>query len=76
MSGRPSAALYEQAVAAAGVDPADVLVVRVTEAGIEVDALHPDDASWPVRTLRVTADVLRQRLGRQGLEGLRFSIES
>jgi hypothetical protein len=48
--------LYEQAVAAAGVDPDDVLVVRVTETGIEVDALDPDDERWPVRTRRVAPD--------------------
>ncbi len=48
-------ALYEQAVAAAGVGSEDVLVVRVTEAGIEVDVLDFDDARWPVRTLRVEA---------------------
>jgi hypothetical protein len=48
--------LFERAVAAAGADPADVLVVRVTEAGMEVDAIDPDDADWPVRTLRLVAD--------------------
>jgi|SRR5215216_4623687 len=44
--------LYKQAVAAAGVDPDNVLVVRITETSIEVDALDPDDARWPVRTHR------------------------
>jgi hypothetical protein len=56
--------LYEQAVAAAGVEPENVLVVRVTEAGIEVDAVDTDDACWPVRTRRVAADDLRQLVGR------------
>ena len=46
-------ALYEQAVAAAGVDSENVLVIRITEAGIELDVLDFDDARWPVRTRRV-----------------------
>jgi hypothetical protein len=50
--------LYEQAVAATGVDPEDVLVVRIGEAGIEVDAIDRDDVCWPVRTLRVTRRVV------------------
>jgi hypothetical protein len=50
--------LYAQAVAAAGVDPEDVLVVRIGEAGIEVDAIDRDDVCWPVRTLRVTRRVV------------------
>jgi hypothetical protein len=53
--------LYEQAVAAAGVDPDNVLVVRIAEASIEVDVLDPDDARWPVRTQRITPAELRQR---------------
>ena len=55
-------ALYEHCVAAAGVDPDDVLVVRVTEASIEVDALDPDDAQWPVRTHRVAPTDLCHRV--------------
>ena len=50
--------LYGQAVAAAGVDPEDVLVVRIGEAGIEVDAIDRDDVCWPVRTVRVTRRVV------------------
>ena len=46
--------LYEQSVVAAGVDPENVLVVRITEAVIEVDTLYPDDPSWPVRTSHVS----------------------
>ena len=45
--------LYEQAVTAADVRSENVLVIRVTEAGIEVDTLDFDDDRWPVRTLRV-----------------------
>lgn len=54
-------ALYEQAVAAAGVCSEDVLVIRVTESGIEVDTLDVDDARWPVRTLRVGTERRRSR---------------
>ena len=60
-------ALYEQAIAAAGVDPDNVLVVCITEASIEVDALDPDDAQWPVRTQRVAPANLPQRAGHHGL---------
>ena len=67
--------LYEQAVAAAGVDPDNVLVVYITEASIEVDALDPDDARWPVRTQRVAAAELRQRIGQHGLQGTKFNID-
>ena len=35
--------IYERAVAVTGVDPDDVLVVRVTERAIDVDAIDPDD---------------------------------
>jgi hypothetical protein len=52
--------LFELAVAAAGADLTDVLVVRVTEAGIEVDAIDPDDADWPVRTLHLVTDDLHR----------------
>ena len=45
--------LYEQAVAAVGARPENVLVIRVSEAGIEVDTLDFDDDRWPVRTRRV-----------------------
>lgn len=57
--------LYEQSVVAAGVDPENVLVVRITEAVIEVDALDPDDPSWPVRTLRVSTAELHQRVSQR-----------
>lgn len=67
--------LYEQAVAAAGVDPNNVLVVRITEASVEVDALDPDDERWPVRTQRVTPADLRQRVGQHGLQGAQFSSD-
>jgi hypothetical protein len=49
-------ALYERAVAASGANHPDVLVVRVSETAIEVDAVDFADAGWPQRTLRVTAD--------------------
>ncbi|MET1019215.1 MAG: hypothetical protein ABWX62_04450 [Microterricola sp.] len=45
--------LCEQAVEASGVEPESVLVVRITEVGIEVDAIDTDDARWPVRTKRL-----------------------
>jgi len=52
--------LYEQAVAASGVDPAGVLVVCLTEAGIEVDVVDYDDVRLPVRTQRVAVEELRR----------------
>lgn len=57
----------ERAVAAVGVDPDDVLVVRISERAIEVDAIDPDDLDWPVRTWRVTSEQLRERV-RQGVQ--------
>jgi hypothetical protein len=67
--------LFERAVAAARVDPDDVLVVRITEASIEVDALDPADPQWPVRTRRVAPGDLRQAVGQHDLEGTQFSID-
>jgi hypothetical protein len=55
--------IFERAVAAAGVDPDDVLVVRVTEGAIEVDAIDPDDLDWPVRTRLLTSGQLGERTG-------------
>ncbi len=53
--------LFEQAVAAADVDPESVLAVRITACGIEVDALDFDDACWPERTRFLTAAELSAR---------------
>lgn len=53
--------LFEQAVAAAGLDPDDVLVVRITETGVHVAVLDTDDERWPVRTVHVAADELSAR---------------
>lgn len=58
--------LYEQAVAAVGVDPDDVLVVRVNEASIEVDAIDADHECWPVRTLHLAAGAARRHIGGGG----------
>jgi hypothetical protein len=46
--------LYERAIAETGVDRNDVLVVRITESGTEVDTVDYDVNSWPVRTRRVS----------------------
>ncbi len=62
--------LYEQAVAAAGVQPDNVLVVRITEASVEVDAIDVEDARWPVRTQRLAPADLRRLLGRHDLHGV------
>ena len=51
--------MFEQAVTAAGVDPDNVLVVRVTEAGAEVDAIDERDRNWPVRTVTVSAAAMQ-----------------
>jgi hypothetical protein len=67
--------LYEQSVAAAGVDPDNVLVVYITEASIEVDALDLDDPRWPVRTQRVRPAELRQRVGQHGLQRTKFTTD-
>jgi hypothetical protein len=53
--------LFERAVAAARVDPDNVLVVRVTEAHIEVDFIDLDDVEWPARIARLAADAMRHR---------------
>ena len=45
--------LYQRAAAAAGIDPEVVLVVCITEAGIEVDAIDFDDVRLLVRTMHV-----------------------
>ena len=52
--------LYDQAVAVTGLDPDDVLVVRVTEVAVEVDAIDTADAHWPIRTRRVTRTELHR----------------
>jgi hypothetical protein len=57
-------ALYEQAVAAARVRSENVLVIRVTEAVVEVDTIDFDDDRWPVRTLRVGTEPVSLRSGR------------
>jgi hypothetical protein len=57
-------ALYEHAVAAAGVRSENVLVIRVTEAGVELDTVDFDDTGWPVRTLRVGSEPVSPRIGR------------
>ncbi len=54
-------AVFERAVTAAGVDPDDVLVVRVTEAGAEVDAIDDRDRNWPARTVLVSAAAMQHR---------------
>ena len=53
--------LYERAVDAVGVDPDDVLVVRITEEAIEVDAIESNDLGWPVRTWRVALALAFER---------------
>lgn len=40
--------LYEQAVTASRLDPATVLVVRMTEMQVAVDYVDFQDPSWPV----------------------------
>jgi hypothetical protein len=67
--------LYEQAVDSAGVDPDNVVVVRITEAGIEVDAIDADDPRWPVRTRLLGPAELRERVRRHGLPGAELSID-
>src|SRR4051794_5947490 len=47
--------LYDQAVAAVGVDSTSVVEVRVNEASIEVDAIDDNEPDWPVRTFRLAA---------------------
>jgi hypothetical protein len=56
--------LFERAVATAGVDPENVLVVRVSEARVEVDVIDDRDISWPARTVRVAAAAARHRAAR------------
>ena len=48
--------LYERAVALAGLDPGDVLVVSVSAAGVEVHFIDFDDAGWPLRTWHVAPE--------------------
>ena len=54
-------AVVAWAVTAAGVDPDDVLVVRVTEAGVEVDAIDDRDLNWPARTVTVSVAAMPHR---------------
>ena len=58
--------LFDRAVAATEVDPENVLVVRVTEALIEVDAIDVRDISWPTRTVSVTAEAMQRQERRRG----------
>jgi hypothetical protein len=51
--------LVAQAVAAARVRLDNVLVVRISEARVEVDVLDEHDLAWPVRTVRVSAGRMR-----------------
>jgi hypothetical protein len=67
--------LYELAVVAAGVQPDNVLVVRVTEARIEVDAIDVDDARWPVRTQRVALAELHRLLRQDGRHHTELSTD-
>ena len=50
--------LVAQAVAAAGVELDNVLVVRISEARVEVDVLDEHDVAWPVKTVRVSAGAM------------------
>ena len=50
--------LVAQAVAAARVELDNVLVVRISEAHVEVDVLDEHDLAWPVRTVRVSAGAM------------------
>ena len=52
--------LLAQAVAAARVQLDNVLVVRISEARVEVDVLDEHDLAWPVRTVRVSAGTMRR----------------
>ena len=56
--------VYDRAVEAVGVDPDDVLVVRVAADAIEVDAIDPDDVEWTVRTWLVTPPLPCGRVSR------------
>ena len=48
----PRRELYERALDQLGCDPADVMAVRVSESGVEVDVIDFEHPEWPVRTLR------------------------
>ena len=45
--------VFEQAVAASRADPAAVLLVRLSEAAVEVDVVDFDDPRWPIRTIHL-----------------------
>ena len=51
-------ALVARAVAAARVELDNVLVVRISEARVELDVLDEQDVAWPVRTVRVSASAM------------------
>lgn len=57
--------LYEQAVTASRLDPATVLVVRMTEMQVAVDYVDFQDPSWPVRTQHVTFGAMRDSVSRR-----------
>ena len=61
MSAPPVSACMRSRSLPLGVDPDNVLVVRVTEAGIEGDALDFDYSGWPVKDAAPGSQGLSQR---------------
>jgi hypothetical protein len=43
--------LFERIVGACGLDPDDVVEVRISEGGVEIDLVEFDLPDWPLRTV-------------------------
>jgi hypothetical protein len=43
--------LFERIVGACGLDPHDVVEVRISEGGVEIDLVEFDSPDWPLRTV-------------------------
>jgi len=52
-------ALYERTLTACGVDPDEVLEVRIGEDMLEVDFVNFEDPTWPVITRTYPTTILR-----------------